>query len=224
MRLEAESLRHGGQPAQLVQCVDRASLGHLGDRDRPALRPVHAAGFFARDGHAQRRGVHLVVLTHQRQLGTTAVEFRRVALVFVDMRHRRTENGLPRVAQRRQRQRIGGGAGGDQIDRRLRGFEHLADALAHPVHQRVGAIAQRIAGVGGGQRLDHLWVDGAGIVGGKEHQVGSSMIYSSQSSSEISNSGTVRLRTETPAECTVSAVPEISGCQSWSGLPSHNRR
>lgn len=51
-----------------------------------------------------------------------------------------------------------------------------------------------------------------GILGGEERQVGSSMMWSSHSSSGTSNSGTVRPCAETPASCTLSGSPVSSGC------------
>ncbi len=81
--------------------------------------------------------------------------------VAIDRRPGRAETG--------QRQRVRGRSGGDQIDRRLGGLEHLADARADLVHDRIGAVGPHVAGVGPHQRVHHGWMRGGRVVRCKIH-------------------------------------------------------
>ena len=176
MGLLAKFVRHSGKIGQLLQAVDLPPLGDLGDRHRPALWPMHTAGFFGQIGAAQGLGAHLIALAHQRQLGAAAVEFGRVAFVFVDMGHGRAHDGLEGLAQRGQGQRIGRSARGHQVDGGLGGLENIAQGLGKPGHDIVVAIGHGKARIRIDQRLHHRRMRRPGIVRGEKHQTGSSMI------------------------------------------------
>ena len=220
---EAKGLGHFREGVQLFECMDAAPLGHLRDRNRPTLWSVYATAFFESDAFAQGLRCHLVGAGHQRQLGATGVEFRRIALVLVNVRHGRAKDGLPWLAITTQCQRIRRRAGGHEIDRSLGCLEDITNETAHVFHDRVGTIGHRIMSIGRKNVFHDLRVRGAGIVGGQKHQEGSSMIWSSHSSSGVSNSLTVIPLTEMPASCTDCCVPVISGCHSGNGFPSQSK-
>ena len=86
------------------------------------------------------------------------------------------EDRTPRRGVAGDGERIGGGAGGDEVDRGLGRFEKVADAGGDIGHDAVVAVAAVIAFVGAEQGLHHLGRSAGGVVGGKEHQVWSSMM------------------------------------------------
>ena len=217
-------LGHRGQRPQLFKAVHPAAFRHLRDRHRSALRRVHVARHPRDDGPAQGLWGHLVFGLYQRQLGRPGVELGRVALILFDMRDLGAKDRLPRLGVAGQRQRIGRGAGGNEVDLGLWRLELLPDLVADLIHDRVFAVGHRVVRIGGDHALHHLGVDGAGVVRGEKHQVGSSIIWSSHSSNGVSNSDTVSNCTLTPASCTLSGVLVSRGCHSGSGLPSHSRR
>ena len=176
-----------------------AAFRHLCDRHRAALWRVHIACRPRDDGAAQGLGGHLVVGLNQRQLGRTGVKFGCIAFVFFDMRDLGAKDRLPRLTVTGQRQRIGCRASGNKIDRGLRGFKLLTNLTAHLVHDGVFAVGHGVVAVGRDHALHHLGVDGASVVRGEKHQVGSSIIWSSHSSNGVSNSDTVSNCTLTPA-------------------------
>ena len=61
------------------------------------------------------------------ELGAAGEELRRAAFVVVDMGFLVAEHGLPGPGERRQRERVGGGAGGDQ-ERRDVALEYLGES------------------------------------------------------------------------------------------------
>mmetsp|Transcript_18326 Transcript_18326/g.29330 ORF Transcript_18326/g.29330 Transcript_18326/m.29330 type:complete len:225 (+) Transcript_18326:2616-3290(+) len=210
---------HRCQGPQLVQRIDAAPFGRLGDGHRPPLRAMHTTDLLAQDRGTQGTGRHPVAARNQGQFGTARVELRRIALVLVNMGHGRTKHRLPGLSVAGERQSVGRRASGHQINGSLGCFKTGADCLTDFIHDRVGTIRHRIAIICGHDPIHDQRVHRAGVVRGKEHQVGSSMMKSSQSSSATSNSLTVWPRSETPALCTLSGVPEISGCQSGRGCP-----
>ncbi len=212
MGLLAKFPRHCGQVGQFLQAVDLAAFGDLGDRHRPALWPVHTACFFGQIGAAQRLGAYFIARAHQGELGAAAVKFWGIAFILVDMGHGRTHDRLERLAQGGQSQRIGGCARGHQINGRLWRLENIAQGLGKLGHDFIFAIGHGKACIRIYQRLHHSRMRRPGIVRGEKHQTGSSMMWSSQSSSSISNSGTVRPCIETLAACTLSGVPDNNGC------------
>ena len=175
---------------------------------------MNAACFFSLDRSCQRIRRDFIIVAHQRELRATREKLRRAAFVFVDMSDWGAENRLPRLGQGGEQGRIGRCAGGHEVDGGLGGFEDLADPFADPVHQGVCPIGHSIAFVCRPKRAQHVRVGWSCVVGCQKHQLCSSIMWSSHSSSGTSYSGTVQPRTEMPASWTLSGVPEISGCQS----------
>ncbi len=112
---------------------------------------------------------------------------------------------------------------------RLGPAEQGAEALRHLRHPRVVAVGHGRAVVGVHHRLHDLRRDGAGVVGCEVQvhhapPVGSSIRWSSQSSSSISISESVSSIIEAPARCGDIGSPVSSGCQSGRVRPSCRRR
>ena len=212
---EPVALGHPRHRAELVQRVDRPLLGRLRHAHRPALGPVHAARSLRRNRARQRPWRQLRLRRrHQRQLRTPGKELGRVAFILLHMRHGRTEDRLPGPRHRGQQKRIRRRPRRHQKDRSLGRGKDVANARPHLFHDRIRTIGLGVPLVRAHQRGHHLGMHRPGIVGCEIHVPGSSMIRSSQSSSSTSVSGTVIPRTDTPARCTLSGSPEISGCQS----------
>ena len=171
--------------------MNGTAFGHLRDRHRSALRAMHIALWVLLDRLCQRLGGHLIVCFNHGQFCSAGIEFGRVTFVFVDMRGDRAKDRLPRLGIASQRERIGSGAGCDQIDRGLGCLERGADRVTDFVHDRIIAIGHRVAAVRLRQTVHGLGMDRARVVRSKKHQVGSSMMWSSHSSNGVSNSETV---------------------------------
>ena len=162
--------RHPGQGRDLGHRMHRARLGHIGDRHRSSLHPMHASTLGLDDRRLERRRVHPPMRAmHQRQLCAMHVKLRRAAFILGDMSVLVAKHRTPRRRQKRQRQRIGHGARGHQIDRRFRRLKNLADLVARPVHEGIGAIAARIARIGRRHRRHHLRRGPARIVRCEPH-------------------------------------------------------
>ena len=73
----------------------------------------------------------------------------------------------------RQRQCVGDGAGGDQIDRSFGSFEGVAQLLRDMRHQRIGTVAARKAVIGAGDCGDDFGRGARGVVRGEEHHMSS---------------------------------------------------
>ena len=170
MHRNPRRMRHLRQPRHLLDGVGGARLGGLGQRQRALLHVVHPGA----RGEAQRVGQRVgrdagVGAAQQGELGAAGVELRRAALVLLDMGVAVAIDRRPRRAETRQRQRVGGGAGGDQID--LCGpLEHRRNQRLNPRRAVVIAIGLRRAVVGARHRLEHLGRAGGDIVAGEQHQ------------------------------------------------------
>ena len=117
--------RQGGD---LVGPVGRPRLRRLAERQRAGLAGLGLAARKARERLGKRRRLDFAVAAGDADdLGPGGEEFRRAALVVDHMRFLVAEHRLPRRRQRGERQRVGGGAGGDEEDRRL-ALENLAQA------------------------------------------------------------------------------------------------
>src|SRR3972149_1593097 len=67
-----------------------------------------------------------------------------------------------------ERQRVGGGAGGDEIDRDF-ALKQLAEGALHAVGGLILAVGERVAIVGLPYRIEDRWGDGCGVVAGTMH-------------------------------------------------------
>ena len=143
MHEQAVGPRDGADVPDLVDRIDRAAFGHLGDGDGGGFhdmgQPGPAPADFT-DRRFQRRRRHLAVGGGNRdQLGAVGVEFRRAALVFVGMAVLQAIDRVERLRDEAEAQRVGCRAGGDGIDDRLR-VEQFGKPRVQPAGHVVAAI------------------------------------------------------------------------------------
>ncbi len=172
---EARAIHVQGQPGiaadgadglDLVQRVDAAGLGGLGDADAGGRHRMHVAGLAVRFMR-QLPGVELGGgAIEQRQARAAAVELGRAAFIVGDVAVRMAQHAAPGRRQRRQRQRIGGGAGGHQqhVDLVL---EDLGQAAFDPQGDVVGAVGGGLSLIGVQQRGQYLRAGAGGVVTGE---------------------------------------------------------
>ena len=146
MDRQIKTARDFGDRLDLLEIAYRAALGHLRDRDRPALGAVNATALLGLDRLFQGCGVDDAgVMIDEGELCAAREEFRRVAFVLVYMGHRGTEDCLPGLRKRREDQGVRRRSCRDEVDCRIRSLEDFTDFLTHPRHGRVGAVGHRVA-------------------------------------------------------------------------------
>ena len=102
------------------------------------------------------------------QLRTAGEEFRRAALVVMDVRFLVAEHGLERFRQRRDGKRVGGGSGRDEEGFGPR-LEDLAEHCTRPGSVVVGAVGRRVDPRGGRDRFENFRRGPCAIVARKIH-------------------------------------------------------
>ena len=152
------------QGPQLLQRVAGAALGHLGDRDRPGLRPVHVAPVTqpARDqGGCQLpvRGGHRQQLAAQHPLG-------RPALVHVEVRALREDHRLVGAQEEADPEHVRRGPVEDEEDT-AQGPEQFLDRGTGLLGPRVVAVAGGIARVGARHHAQDRLVSARMVVTGE---------------------------------------------------------
>jgi hypothetical protein len=164
MHLEIPSFGDRRDRADLRNGVDRADFRRLRQRDDLRLRimDVGAAG----DELLDRVGRELAVPALRReQLRAAREELRAAAFVGLDMRQLVADHGVIRLAQRRQRERVGRRAVEHEEDFAV-GLEQVADAVADLRGPRVVAIGGLVAArVGLDQRPQRFRADARVVVG-----------------------------------------------------------
>ncbi len=155
-----------GNRPHLVHRVDRAHLGRLRERDHLGLGVVDVGA--ARDQRLHRVGRQLAVgALGGQQLGTVGEELGAAALVRLDVRQLMADDGVVRLAQRGQRQRIGGGAIEDEKDFAI-GLEQIADAVAYALRPGIVAVGGLVAAAVRFQEVLQGFRAEAGVVVGGE--------------------------------------------------------
>ncbi len=162
---EAEVAGGGADRAHLLQAVDRAPFGGLGEADRGRLALVHADGAAGLQVGGQGGGRQPAVAAGQgQQLGAAGEELGRAALVVLDVRGRVAIDAAEGRHQRGEGQRVGRRAGGDGEHLGVRRLEGLAHQLLQARGPGVGAIGGSGAVVGAGHGLQDGGADRADVV------------------------------------------------------------
>jgi hypothetical protein len=116
---------------------------------------------------ANRRGSQLAVNAGGcQQLGAVGKELRRAALVRLHMRLVRADDAVIRLAQRRQRQRIGRGAIEDEVHLALR-FKQAPEGISGFGRPRIVAIRRHVPAIRGFHRRPSLGTNSRIVVAGK---------------------------------------------------------
>jgi hypothetical protein len=160
----AEGVRVVGDGPDLVGRVDRAELGALRDRDRQGLRALlvtPAVGL-----PVDQVGRQLAVGGRHRQQFEAAQALGRPALVGVDVRGRRADDGGPSRRERLQRGDVGTRPGQDGVDRGPLA-ERLDDHLGQPRRVGIGPVRADVPAVRVDDRLQHLGVGSRVVVAGE---------------------------------------------------------
>ena len=147
---------HFCERTQLFKAVNPPSFCHLWQGQRTSLGGMHISLRPPDDRRLKRLRRHLVLLTHQCELATPGIELRCVALIDMDMRKRRAKDRVPRPCERGESKRIGGRAGGDQIDGGLGRFELSPHQRAHLLHHLVVTIGRLETLIGLNHRVHHF--------------------------------------------------------------------
>ncbi len=169
MRAEPRRVGDVTEFRDLVDPVDRPGLGRLRQRQRAGLGRFDKPARKARQCLAKGCGRDLAAVSGDPdQLRAAGEEFRGAALVVVDMRLLVAEHGLPGLGQRRKRERVRGGAGGDEKCGDLR-FEHIAQHRRRPRGVVVRAIGRRIHPGRRRDRLQNLRRDPGAVVAREVH-------------------------------------------------------
>ena len=142
--------------ADVVEAVDGADLRRLRDRGGHGLAGMDEGGRMAADGAVEQRRVDAAeCAVDGRQACAAGEVFRRAALVLQHVRLAVGEGDAAGPGERRHRQRIGGGAGGDEIDGHL-ALEDLGNPGGDLAVEIAGAVgrceARRLSGKGGRDR------------------------------------------------------------------------
>jgi hypothetical protein len=107
----ATRVRDVRERADLRGRIHGAALGGLRDGQHARLHAVHVR-FEPVEARAQVRGRHFCARTrHQRELCAPGEELRRTAFITLDVRFGMAQHGAPGRTERRERQRVRGGAG-----------------------------------------------------------------------------------------------------------------
>ena len=106
----------------------------------------------------------LAVRCSERQQLAAEIAFGRSALVDLDVRGVRTDDGLVRTHDELQREHVRGAAG--EHGRSRDGREPLADELHRLRGPRIAAVARRTSRVGGDDGGEHGRMRTGGVVGG----------------------------------------------------------
>ena len=104
----------------------------------------------------------------KEQLGAVGVEFRRAALVVLDVRVAVADDPAVRRAECCEREAVSRGTGGDPEDCDL-GLEQRGQTAVELLAPRVAGIGG-VERVGGGDRGHDLRVDPGGVVGEEAHR------------------------------------------------------
>ena len=168
---EVRGAGDGGQRLHLFDRIDRSGLGRLGDGDRAGLNGVDVIFRRGGDSVGERGGRQLAALaTDQRQLAAANEELRSAAFVDLDMRLPVAIDAAPDRAEAGEREGIGGGAGGDEMDAGVGRLKRLTDGVSGAGRLRVVPIGHAIAIRRGGDRRQHFRRRARRIVGGEPHQ------------------------------------------------------
>jgi hypothetical protein len=100
------------------------------------------------------------------QLRAVGEEFRRAAFVGLDMRRVRTDHAVIGLAERGQRQRVGGGAVEDEEHLAI-GLEQPPEAVGRGLRPGIGAVGGGVAGIGRLHRGEGLRADPGIVVAGE---------------------------------------------------------
>ena len=139
-----------------------------GQRQHPGLDLVDVAAMAGKSRVDTGRRQPAVRTGDQQQLSTTAEELRRAAFVDVDMRFVVADDRAIGRHHRRQRQRVGRGAGRHRQDRAVVAEERPEHAV-EPGAQIVAVIGPGTGRHGGGDRGQHFVAGGSGIVRQEVH-------------------------------------------------------
>jgi hypothetical protein len=152
--VQVVGVREVGDLPQLGQRVAGAELRRLGDRDRSRLHEVLVAAPGQPSGD-QLGGELSVRGRDGQELGAEDV-LGRAALVGVDVRGVRADDALVPAQQQAQAEHVGARA--VQHQERAVGAERLAQRGGHPLGPRIGAVGDRVTGVGIHDRTQHRGV------------------------------------------------------------------
>ncbi|MCY1420814.1 hypothetical protein D9M71_364490 [compost metagenome] len=152
--------------AQLIRAVDGADLGGLGDGDHPRLGIVDVLALEGDLADRLRGQLALLVGTRQQQLGAVGEEFRRAALVGLDVGGLGADHAVVALAQRGQGQGVGGGAVEGEEHFAV-GFEQVAEIVGRAGGPLVLAVGALVAVVGLGHRRPGFRADAGIVVAGE---------------------------------------------------------
>ena len=173
VQLEAARFGDFRERPHLVQPVDGAKIGGLGQIDRRRLPTVDLPGLHRGQHPRKGIGVELAVAArHRRELESAAEKSRGVRLGCVDVRRLAAIDETPRGRNCRERQGVGGGAGGHR-KHPDRGLEQLRETFLQLGRPGVTTVTERGAGIGADQRVEDFRRGAAGIVAAKIDHRGS---------------------------------------------------
>ena len=153
-----------GDGADVVERVDRAEIAGLRDIDPGRLAAMQRGRVERGERLAQRRRVDPAVCAGDRhQFQPAARNPAAFASEVLMCANFAAIDVAPARPDRGQRQRVGGGAGGDREDAHRR-LEQFAEAVLQPRRPLVAAIAERRAGIGAQHRVEDLRRRPPGIV------------------------------------------------------------
>ena len=148
VHLEVAALGDRRDRAHLLDAIDRAQLGGLGQAHHLRLRVVDVVALGHQRFHRVRRELAeprrgALGFAHQ-QLRAVGEELRPAAFVGLDVRHRAADHRVVALAQRGQRQRVGRRAVEDEIDVAV-GLEELAQSFRDLLRPAVLAVGRLVA-------------------------------------------------------------------------------
>ncbi|MCY1405739.1 hypothetical protein D9M71_209840 [compost metagenome] len=146
MQVQAQFLAGGADGADFVRGVDAADFGGLGQGHHTGFRVVDVLAL-ERDLADRFRGQLAVFSTGDQQFGAVGEEFRGAAFVGFDVGGFRADHAVVTLAQRRQRQRVGGGAVEGEKHFAV-GFEQFAESVGGAGGPLVVAVCALVAVVG----------------------------------------------------------------------------
>ncbi len=154
-----------GNRAYFCQRIDLTRLGRLGDRHDLWLGIVDIAATGRQRPYIFGKKLGVIGAGHQ-QFGAVGKEFRRAAFIGLDMGKRRTDDAVIGLAERGERQRIGGCA--------VEGKEHLAlrteqgtEAVRSAVGPFIVAISRNRTRIGLLHHIPDFGTDTGIIITGK---------------------------------------------------------
>ena len=166
MHGEAVPFGEAGERLELIDRVDGAPFGGLGEREYARFRVVDVSALkdYALDLGG---GEFALGAGGDEDLGAVGEKLRRAAFIGLDVRVVVADDAVIALAERGEGEGVGGGAVEDEEDVAV-GLEHTAEQVAGAHGPFVVAVGREAAAVGLGQGGPGLRADAGGVVTGED--------------------------------------------------------